>query len=723
LVNIIIHAVSFLTVYFLTSQVISIAKKRNPDAFSEGASRLLPICVAALWALNPVQTNAVTYLVQRMASIQALFYFLAVGLYIKGRLRSAEGGQKALKCYAGCLSASICAFLSKENSVTLPIALVIAEIWFFDSEFLRKVWSSAKRVNWAIWLVLGIVGVALSIYGFGIVYSTLTEGYAKRNFTLVERILTEGRIVIWYISLLLWPIPGRLSMEHDVDLSTSLVGPLTTLPSLLLIAVLLGSSVFLRKRYPIVTFGIVWYFLNLAVESTIWPLELVFEHRLYLPSFGIFLSVTVMIAVILRYGIKKLPETDYAKVFCSVVVIVACCSAMLTFLRNEDWEDMVTIHHDCAVKAPQNPRANGNYANVLAQVGQYEESLKYAEKALELGKPRYEVYSLASNVITTALARMGKYDEAAARGEELLANKPEHVDADILPFVCLSVAQAYMEMDRYKEAYGQILQAFKYVELTDRSAFKKEIICTFFRTLLSQTKSKEIDLNGDGIPDPGDVPVNLWIARELQKTGDFTFSKQLLEQEYAQNPENIEVVKVVEESRKEDALNLEQGRNWDFAKKYVYRPFSRFNICMGIAFLVQDREKMPEIFMKAGRKCIDGALQLEPNSTDAKLLAGWYAFQEGKTEEAVALARAALKQEPDNAKIWVALGVFLPQVGQVHEALAAFDKVVELYPGYPKRQVLEAVRAQLEKEAGISPVSQNWNGSSMKAEAQQTPSS
>ena len=662
LVNIVIHALSFLAVYFLTGQVISIAKKRNPGAFSERVSGLLPICVAVLWAMNPVQTNAVTYLVQRMASIQALFYFLAAGLYIRGRLRSNEGTGKALPCYLACILASVCAFLSKENSVTLPLAMCVVEVWFFDSELVRKIGRFLKRGNRVIWLLLGIVGLAVCIYGFGVVYSMLAEGYAKRHFTLAERVLTEGRIVIWYISLLLWPLPGRLSMEHDVDLSTSLFHPLTTLASLLLIAVLLGGAICLRKKYPVVTFGIIWYFLNLAIESSILPLELVFEHRLYLPSFGIFLSITVMGAFLLRAAMRKLPDTDFAKVFCSLVVMVACCSAMLTFVRNEDWEDIVTIHHDCAVKAPQNPRANGNYANALMQVDEYDEAVKYAETTLQLGKPSYEVYALASGIIVSILNTGGKYDEAAARGEELLANKPDHVDGDMLPFLCLGIAQAEMQIDREQDAYKQILQSFRYVEMTDKSAFKKDTACALLRKLLEQSRAKGIDLNGDGIPDPGDVPVNLWISRELRKTGDFSFSKQLLEQEYAQNPDNVEVAKAFEESREEDARNLAQAGNWDFSEKYVFRPFSRFNVCMGIAFLVQDRE-MPAVFMKAGRKCIDRALQLEPESTDALLLAGWYAFKEGKALEAVSLAREALKREPDNAKIWVALGVFLPGGG------------------------------------------------------------
>ena len=549
----------------------------------------------------------------------------------------------------------------KENSVTLPLAIIIAEIWFFDSEFIERILSSAKKVNWMIWLILGIAGVAIGIYAFGIVYSFLMEGYAKRHFTLIERILTEGRIVVWYMSLLLWPAPGRLSMEHDVELSTSLLNPLTTLPSLLAIAILLGGSFCLRKKYPVATFGIIWYFLNLAIESTILPLELVFEHRLYLPSFGIFLSLTAIAATGLRYGLKKLSEADYAKVFCSILILFICSSGMLTFVRNEDWEDIATIHHDCAVKAPQHPRANGNYANALIQIGEYQEAIKYAEKTLALGKRGLECYGLATNAIVVSLNDTDKLDEAVTRGEELLSNQPKVVDGDSHPSLCLNLAQAYMKLGREQEAYQKIVQAYRYIEMTDKSSIqKKQMVCEAFRVLLNRCQSKEIDLNGDGVPDPGGTPNGLWIARELEKIGDLAYARQFLAQEYAKDPDNIEIAKVLQEWEKEDALNLAQARNWNFSKKYVHQPFSRFNICMGIAFFIQERQ-MPEAFMKVGQKCMNWALELGPDSSDALLLAGWYAFKQDKAEEAIAFVREALKRDPGNAKIWVALGVFCPR--------------------------------------------------------------
>ncbi|MFZ2447665.1 MAG: tetratricopeptide repeat protein [Syntrophobacteraceae bacterium] len=722
LVNIVIHIFAFLAVCFLTKQIISIEKKRDPDSVSSSVAGWLPICVAALWALNPVQTNAVTYLVQRMASIQALFYFLAVGCYLKARSCSPESWRKAAGWYAGVAAASIGAFLSKENSVLLPFMLVVTEIWFFDSKPIDRLWLFFRRRSWRIWVVLGLAAIAFGVLTYDLLWPLLLDGYAKRHFTMTERVLTEGRVVIWYISLLLWPDPGRLSMEHDVDLSTSLLSPMTTLPSLLFIALLIGGSIYWRKRHPIITFGIMWYFLNLALESTIWPLELVFEHRLYLPSFGVFLVLVMLMGMALRQAARTISETDYVKVLCSVVIMLVSCSAILTFLRNEDWQDTITINHDVATKAPGIARANVDYAIALLRVGEYEESMKYAEKSLSLSKPGLETYGLSANAIVTTLVQMGKFEEAIARGDELLANQPSYLDGDAHPTLYLSMAQACMVLDRFEDAYKHILQAFKYIEMTDKSIHKKEMASSVLGQVLEWCRSREVDINGDGASDPGNKPIDLWIALEVQKIGDLPFAAQLMEQAYAHDPDNIEITQAVQNLKREEALNDAQKEKGSFSKKYVLRPYSRFNICMAVAFLAQER-RMPGPFLKIGEKCLDWALEIDPDSADALLLAGWYAYNGEKADQAVVLARKALARDPDNAKIWLGLSFFLAKAAHGDEALAALDKVIELYPGFSRRQVLEALRAEIMKGERISPISGNHNDSRMNTRTQHTPSS
>ena len=178
-----------------------------------------------------------------------------------------------------------------------------------------------------------------------------------------------------------------------------------------MIAALVFLAVRFRKRQPVITFGIVWFFLNLVIESTILPLELVFEHRLYLPSAGFYLSVAALFWVLLRKAARRLPQAEFAKAACSVLLVCASFFAMLTFSRNGAWKNTLTIHLDTVEKAPDNARANADYANTLCEAGRYDEAIKYGEKALGLGRKLSEADCLAENAIAAALIKEGRYKE------------------------------------------------------------------------------------------------------------------------------------------------------------------------------------------------------------------------------------------------------------------------------------------------------------------------
>ncbi len=140
---------------------------------------------------------------------------------------------------------------------------------------------------------------------------------------MVERLLTEARIVVWYLSLLLWPAPSRMSLEHDVVVSTSLLNPPTTLGAIVFLALLGWLILRYRKKFPLISYGGMWFLLNLLIESTIVPLELVFEHRLYLPSVGFTLVAVCALVDALGYLFAKRPAERFGDSrflrFCSVV--------------------------------------------------------------------------------------------------------------------------------------------------------------------------------------------------------------------------------------------------------------------------------------------------------------------------------------------------------------------------------------------------------------------
>ena len=703
-VNILIHVLAFFAVFWLVMLVLAAGNNKGTGAPLNEIAGVFPLCVAAIWALSPVQTSAVTYLVQRMASMQALFFTLSTACFIKARLLSREKTRSAAVFYFLCALAALCSFLSKENSAVLPVALAVTDIWFFDSAWTKKAWAMCRKTGWKVRAAVVAALLPFSFYAFTMVLPKVLSRYETRDFNLVERLLTEGRVVVWYMSLLLWPAPARLSMVHEPPISTSLLNPFTTLPALLLIASLIFLAIRFRRRLPVVTFGIVWFFLNLVIESTVIPLELVFEHRLYLPSIGFYLSAAALLVILFRRAASRLPKGEFAKAACSFLLITASCLAFLTFARNGVWENNLTLNYDNLTKEPNSPRANADFANVLCTAGQYEEAIKYGEKAIELGRRRHEAYALAQNAIVIALMYQGKTDEAVKSGEEFLKERSSDIEASHLANLCLNVAMACIAEKKPEEAYKWALEALSYVQHTDNSHYVKGLIERTLLTIVSQYVPPESDFNNDSAHDQGDLPPALQVAMVFKKHGEEQYAREIIEREFAKDPGDPHLRAAFEDVRKEEAQNSAQKEKWNTFRKYVQNPFSRFNFDMAVAYLVQVK-RLPKFFQDLGERRLDAALEISPGSRDARLLKGWYFYNRDDAEHAVQAAQRAMEGDPENSNTWLALGFFLARAGNSEGALEAFEKVIELYPGYPRRFVVEQMCTQLKEGKPIESAS------------------
>jgi tetratricopeptide (TPR) repeat protein len=693
-VNLLIHLLAFVAVLWLIRLILAAGKDKGNEGPLFELAGFFPLCVAAIWALSPLQTNAVTYLVQRMASMQTLFFTLSAACFIKARLLSGTKTRRSALFFSLCALSALCSFFSKENSLVLPFALVLTDIWFFDSAWMKKFRAGCRKTGWKIRTAAVAALFLFSYYAWTAVLPKVLRSYAQRDFNLVERLLTEGRVVVWYMSLLIWPAPSRLSMEHIPQISTSLLSPFTTLPALLLIALFIFLAIRLRRRLPIITFGVVWFFLNLAIESTIIPLELVFEHRLYLPSIGFYLSAAAVVTLLFRHAARRLPQTEFSKAACSALLIAAACLALLTLMRNNAWEDKLTIRYDTVTKAPGSPRAKADYANTLCEAGRYEETIEYAEKAIEIGKKGREADGLAMNALTIALINQGKFDEALKRNEEFFKNKATGKSQEILPFLSLNLAQGCITEKKPELAYKWTLNALKYIQKTDNSDYKKDEVELHLMTILDKFGSKELDLNHDGVPDPGDLPPALRVAREFKKHHEAQRARQIIEREYAKAPDDPHLKAEIEAIQKADARTRAQQEKFNFARKYLQDPFSKFNFNFDLAFLVQEKQ-LPRFFWGWAERRLDAALEIDPDSRDARLLKAWYYYNRDDAQNAVDAARKVLASDPEDSNTWLALGFFLARAGDSKAALAAFEKVIELFPDYPKRPIIDELCKQL----------------------------
>jgi hypothetical protein len=293
LVNFVIHVASGIFLYgflMLTFNLPHLKEKYG------GISYRVALFASLIFIAHPIQTQSVTYIVQRMASMAGMFYLLSMVLYIQGRLSS---GKIRIIYFGGVVLTYVLGVFSKENVAILPVFIALYEFYFFQNLDLSP---RGKKTL----ILLG--GVLLGLLAFGFIlwgkrYIELTiAGYEYRTFTLSERVLTQFRVVLYYLSLLIYPHPSRLNLDYDFPISRTIVDPLTTLISMVIIAGLIGYSLWVAKKRPVISFFILWYFGNLAIESSIFPLEMVYEHRLYLPSVGPF----VLFSLFVVRGIEQL---------------------------------------------------------------------------------------------------------------------------------------------------------------------------------------------------------------------------------------------------------------------------------------------------------------------------------------------------------------------------------------------------------------------------------
>jgi len=371
LVNIAIHII---TAFFLYLSIINLFKTPNlRDKYKPRSEHFIALLTAVMWAANPIQTQAVTYIVQRMALLAALFYVLGIYFYVSSRI--SKIARNRVLFLLGCVLSFILALGSKENAAMFPLALVLVEIVFFQDYTLQKTRRLLLGVVLASGMLVILIGIFYFMKGDPLYF---LKGYSYRPFSFTERLMTEPRIVIYYLSQIFYPTPLRLSIQHDVIISTGLLKPWTTLPALLAVFLLVGTGLFLVKKRPLIAFAILFFFLNHIIESTIIPLELMYEHRNYLPSLFLFFPVSVGIKRLIDYYQEKKILIYF--VIISFVILILITFGIGTYTRNMAWATEKTLWEDAIKKAPQSTRPYYRLAVPYSDTGQLDKSIALLRK-------------------------------------------------------------------------------------------------------------------------------------------------------------------------------------------------------------------------------------------------------------------------------------------------------------------------------------------------------
>lgn len=363
--NLIFHILAGFMAFLLAMEIMSLSIFKKNKVIRD-YHVLIALATAFIFVAHPIQTQAVTYIVQRMAVLAGMFYMWSIVLYIRGRKAHLDPNlTKAWKpyaYYAGAFAAGVLGFLSKQNAITFPIAFLMVELFFIrkENEKIDKTFLIAASSAIGLIFILGII-----------------IGGIPREFDRISRsqyLFTQFRVLIKYWQLLFLPINQHLDYYWPISQKLWETKELVSL-GILLVTMALGVWLFI-KRWYIVSFGIFWFYLTLSLESSIIPIrDVIFEHRLYSAVFGFGFAISYLAFYFLS------PKNIKYPVIILSVIIIAYIGASIK--RNSVWKNPLTLWSDSVKKDPKRERAHYWLATYYMEKKDIENAMKSYNTSIE----------------------------------------------------------------------------------------------------------------------------------------------------------------------------------------------------------------------------------------------------------------------------------------------------------------------------------------------------
>lgn len=418
-VNIIIHIINAILAYLVVLSTLRLSGIEDHDA------RKVSALSAVIFALHPVQTESVTYIIQRMEGLSALFYLFGLFLFIKGA--STENAFQRRLFYAGLVACYALGFYSKEVAITMPAVIVLCDFFFFSRLSLRDM---KKR-----WLVHAVMLLMLAFFlkgAFSIVgppaietaleaardVSEPSAGFGMKSIGPVQYALTELNVVVYYITLLFYP--ANQNIDYDFPVSKGLFtlpepndGAVLNIPlpppfaSLLIVSLIIAFAFCLSVRAKRVfkgnhahganpalaaSFFMFWFFIVLSPTSSIVPIaDVMAEHRLYLPSLGVFVVACLGLNRLTKKVFKDDNKAGPA-VFYIVIIAAIAGLSLLTYRRNLVWKDNISLWGDVLKKTRSKARAYNNLAKAYMDVKKYDLAIPLLNAALSIDRNFEEIH-------------------------------------------------------------------------------------------------------------------------------------------------------------------------------------------------------------------------------------------------------------------------------------------------------------------------------------------
>ncbi len=409
IVNVIIHLLNAGMVYVFWRWTLEIVRvERAGRKAMGGPSAIFPVGAALVFLLHPIQTQAVTYVSERSVLLATFFYLGTMLSYIQYRHTS------KIIFYGLAIGLAALGLFTKPIIISLPFALLLYEIYFLNP-ITEKSLLQRFVVLWPFFVTVLVVPVLLILWK----YKTFDPAHfleithETTRLSRIEYLLTQFNVVSTYGWLLLLPI--HQNFDYDFPIAHNSFYLSTACGALVIVGIFI-VMVKLFKKHRLLSFAILWMFITLALESSIFPInDVIFEHRLYLPmvgfSAGLFLTLNNFI--------------DNPRSQILIIGFILLGYGFLTFRRNMVWQDRIGFMEDVAQKSPYKARVFNNLGIAYYDNGKLESAKAAYRRAIEL-KPNF---ANPHNNLGNVLKDQGKFEEAKTEYEEALAIDPNYPGA------------------------------------------------------------------------------------------------------------------------------------------------------------------------------------------------------------------------------------------------------------------------------------------------------
>jgi protein O-mannosyl-transferase len=651
LVNLLIHLINGCLVYLLVRllfQTPRLAVGSTPAPSASPSAPWIALTAAALFLVHPVQTEAVTYIIQRLASLAALFYLLTVICYLQWRLSPVEAKQRYL-WYGVALITTVLAMKTKESTFTLPFMLLLVEVVFFGPPT-RRGWLSLLP----FFLTLPIIPLARP--------GDLGKGEAglasvTTDISRPDYLFTQFRVIVTYLRLLVLPIHQNL--DYDYPVAHSLF-ELPVIFSFLGLLGLGGGALWLLLRQPppsptgrLLAFGVLWFFLTLSIESSIIPIgDVIYEHRLYLPSVGLFLAAGAAL-----FGAAARQRAGAAV---AVGLLVLLFSAA-TYERNKIWQSEITLWQDVIRKSPSKARGYYSLGIAYKEQGKWPEAMTNYQKALTLDPTDPDIHYNLGN----ADKALGRINESINEYHAAITLAPEYAEAHN------NLGIVYEEQGNLDGAIREYQTAIKYRPyLADAH---NNLGIAYQKLGRQENAMREYQTAIMLDPDFAEAYHNLGIM--------YKNSGRL--QEAARNYEHAVVLKPNDADLHYHlgGIDRDLGRLEEASRHYqatirLKPDFTDAYNNLGYVYFLQKK-------FSASLSAFEKGIQLNPNNAQAHNFLGLVYVNLGRSAEAINEYQTAIRLKPDYAGAYNNLGLAYLQHGKPSDALGTFNTALQLNPNDP----------------------------------------